>query len=429
MDQIQNVLLKVGMTASNNKYLKSIKNAFQRLLPLTMAGAVAILWSNVLVNDQTGLGAFFSPIMALEFLNPAFNAINFATISCIALWITVLLGYELGVENKNDGVSTALLAGAAMISISMTSQTVGDTSISGIFSKTLGSEGLFTGMIVAIVAVEFFSAISKIKALEIHLPEQVPDGIAQPFRELIPSFIVLAMISILGLFIRLATGYYVNDLIFNLIQTPLLAIGGSLPGMLTFCAISCLFWAVGLHGDNMISGVLSPILTALATQNMDLVAAHLAPVNIINNPFQRIFFATGGTGMVLSLTLAFLIFGKRPENKAVCKMALPANLFNIGEVNMFGLPVVLNPTLIIPFILAPIVAMTFGYVMTYLGICPIMVYNVPWTTPLFFYGWIASGSVMGGIMQLLSVILCVFVYAPFVKLYEKQQAALESTES
>lgn len=55
MDQIQNVLLKVGMAASNNKYLKSIKNAFQRLLPLTMAGAVAILWSNVLVNDQTGL--------------------------------------------------------------------------------------------------------------------------------------------------------------------------------------------------------------------------------------------------------------------------------------------------------------------------------------------------------------------------------------
>lgn len=100
-------------------------------------------------------------------------------------------------------------------------------------------------------------------------------------------------------------------------------------------------------------------------------------------------------------------------------MALPANIFNIGEVNMFGLPVSFNPT---SFIIAPIVYMIFGYVMTSVGICQVMYISVPWTMPLFFYGWLASGSIMGGIMQLAAVVISVLIDAPFVKIDEKQQA-------
>lgn len=422
MQVFQDKLLAFGMAANNQKYLKVIKNAFQKLMPLTMVGAIAVLWCNVLVHEQTGLGAFFKPIMALKFLNPAFDAINFATINCIALWITVLIGYELGTENKSDGVASALISAAALVSVSQTSQIIGETTIQGIFSGSLGSNGLFTGMIVAIIASELFAKLEKIDALKIKLPPQVPAGVAKPFEIMIPSFIVFTVVSIMGLLIQNSTGLFVNDLIFNLVQKPLVNIGGSLPGMIIFTLVSCLFWSVGLHGDNMIGGVLNPILTALTTANLEAVSAGLKPTNIINGTWQRIFFATGGTGMVLGLTLAFLIFGKREENKALCKMALPANIFNIGEVNMFGLPVVLNPTLIIPFILAPIVTMIFGYFATSLGLCPIMYNNVPWTMPLFFYGWIASGNLMGGVMQLIAVAISVCIYAPFIKIYEKQQA-------
>lgn len=82
MDKMADVLGRAGAWCGQNKYLSAIKNAFQNFMPLTIAGAIGVLWCNVLVNDQTGLGLFFKPIMALDFLNPAFQAVNFCTISC-----------------------------------------------------------------------------------------------------------------------------------------------------------------------------------------------------------------------------------------------------------------------------------------------------------------------------------------------------------
>lgn len=69
MDKMADVLGRAGAWCGQNKYLSAIKNAFQNFMPLTIAGAIGVLWCNVLVNETTGLGLFFKPIMALDFLN------------------------------------------------------------------------------------------------------------------------------------------------------------------------------------------------------------------------------------------------------------------------------------------------------------------------------------------------------------------------
>lgn len=133
--------------------------------------------------------------------------------------------------------------------------------MSGIFTSSLGSQGLFTGMIVAIVAVELFCGLFKLDKLKIKLPDQVPPQIAKSFEYLVPAFIEILIISLVGLGVKCGIlGVYINDVIFNVIQKPLLYIGGSLPGVLTFMFISLVFWSIGLHGDNMIGGVFNPIL-------------------------------------------------------------------------------------------------------------------------------------------------------------------------
>ncbi len=428
MEKFQNVLMKVGTWASQNKYLSSIKDAFQSFMPFTIIGAIGILWSNVIVNADTGLGAIFSPIMALEFLNPAFNALNFATINCITVAITFLIGAEIAERNGLDRMFCAVLAIGSLLTVTQSSYDFvvdGEVieSITGVFGTSLGSQGLFTGMIVGIIAVELFNLFFKFDKLKIKLPEAVPPQIARSFEYLIPGFIVMAIISILGLVCQMLTGSYVNDLIFNLIQTPLLSIGGSLPGILCFTLLIGLFWAVGLHGDNMVSGVFSPITTALIVENTEAVQAGLEPTNIVNWSWYRIFSCTGGTGMVLGLALAILIVGHRAENKSIASIGFTANLFNIMEVEAFGLPIVLNPILLVPFIVAPLVCVTLGYVLTAIGLCPIMYLNVPWTMPPFLYGFIASGgNIMGGVCQLIAVAVATIIYIPFIKMYEKQQA-------
>lgn len=432
METFQNVLMKIGIFAGENKYLSSIKNAFQTFMPFIIIGAVGVLWSNVICNDQTGLGAIVPGIMNLSFLNPAFNALNFATIGCITIPITFLIGAELGAKENDNIMFSGLLAVVALLTVTQSSMDIFKDgklveSVSGIFSASLGSQGLFTGMLVGIITVELFFVLFKFDRLKIKLPEQVPPQIAKSFEYLIPAFITILIISLIGLAINIWTGAYLNDLIFNIVQQPLLHIGGSLPGVLTLMFISLVFWAIGLHGDNMIGGVFNPILTTLGVQNLEAVQTGLEPTNIVNNTFHRAFFATGGTGCMLGLTIAMLLICKRPENQSIAKLALVPELFNIGEVSMFGVPIVLNPTLVIPFIIAPLVTVIFGYVLTMLHICPIMYVDLPWTMPPLIITFLGSGgNIMGPVCQLLGIILSALVYLPFVKIYEKQQAQLAS---
>ena len=431
MEKMQDTLSKVGEWSASNKYLVAIKNAFEKYMPLIIIGAIAVLWTNVIVNDQTGLGALWKPIMNLSFLNPAFNAINFCTMGIIALGITFLVGYELAKNYKFSSSFCGFLSVVAWVSMLNTTQTIVNVeketvSVSGLFSGVLGTDGLFTGMIIAIVTVELFRALYSIDWLKIKLPDQVPEGVARSFEYLLPAFVLLLITSMLSLVIQNVSGGYINDLIFNLIQKPLTYVGGSLPGILCLTLISGLFWSVGLHGDNMIAGVVQPITLTLMLENTTAVEAGKAATNIVNWSFYRTFLATGGTGMVLGLTLAIFLVSKRADNRAIAKVAIIPNLFNIGEINMFGVPVVLNPFLIIPFILAPIVSITFGYIMTYIGFCPVMYVTMPWTMPPFLMGFLAAGgNIMAGITQLLAIALSVVIYIPFVKMYEKNQNQLD----
>lgn len=434
MEKKQETLSKVGEWSASNKYLVAIKNAFEKYMPLIIIGAIAVLWTNVIVNDQTGLGALWKPIMNLSFLNPAFNAINFCTMGIIALGITFLVGYELAKNYKFSPSFCGFLSVVAWVSMLNTTQTIVNVeketvSVSGLFSGVLGTDGLFTGMIIAIVTVELFRALYSIDWLKIKLPDQVPEGVARSFEYLLPAFVLLLITSMLSLVIQNVSGGYINDLIFNLIQKPLTYVGGSLPGILCLTLISGLFWSVGLHGDNMIAGVIQPITLTLMLENTTAVEAGKAATNIVNWSFYRTFLATGGTGMVLGLTLAIFLVSKREDNRAIAKVAIIPNLFNIGEINMFGVPVVLNPFLIIPFILAPIVSITFGYIMTYIGFCPVMYVTMPWTMPPFLMGFLAAGgSIMAGITQLLAIALSVVIYIPFVKMYEKNQNQLDQNK-
>ena len=88
MDKIADVLGRAGAWCGQNKYLSAIKNAFQNFMPLTIAGAIGVLWCNVIVNESTGLGIFFKPIMALSFLNQAFLAVNLVVSQLVSLLVS-----------------------------------------------------------------------------------------------------------------------------------------------------------------------------------------------------------------------------------------------------------------------------------------------------------------------------------------------------
>ena len=428
MEKFSEVLMRIGNWCSDNKYLSSIANAFQTFMPFIIIGAIGVLWSNVIVNDSTGLGALWKPIMALKFLNPAFDALNFVTIGCITIGVTALIGMEIAERNEIDSKFGAFLPLACLFTLIPTAQNVYDkagkaTTLQGVFSDSLGSNSMFTGMVVGILAIELFTALYKVDALKLKMPDQVPAGVSRSFEYLIPGFITLLIFSLIGVAVKNLSGVYLSELIYKAVQTPLQSVGGSIGGLLTLELIALLFWCVGLHGDNMINGVFLPLMTALSVENMNQVAAGHAATHIVNWSFARIVYATGGTGMCIGITLAILIVGKREENRAIAKLAFVPNLFNIMEVDMFGLPIVLNPILLIPFVISPIVTTLVAYFLTVIHIMPVIYLNLPWTMPPFLYAYLgAGGSVIAGLIQLGLIAISTLIYIPFIKIYEKQQA-------
>lgn len=446
MDQFSEKLTKFGMWAGNNKYLGSIKDAFQQFMPYTIVGAIGTLWSYVICNADSGLGALFPPIMVLDFLNPAFDALNFCTIGCITIGITFALGMELGRRNEENGYFTGLIAIASLLSVTNTSQLLGNIAVtlangssttlaevlpkgatvanlSAINTSVLGATGLFTGMVMAIVSVEIFSFFNKFDKFKIKLPDSVPPNIAGSFNALIPCSFTLIITCLIGLACNTFTnGLYLNDLIFNLVQAPLQNVGSTYIGGLVFVVVISLFWCVGIHGNNMTNAITQPLLLALLVENEQAIHAHQAATNIINQSYWSSFVTIVGTGIAGACTIAIFIAGKREDTRAIAKLALVPNCFNINEIIVFGLPIVLNPILCIGFILAPVASYTISYVLTAIKICPVMYINVPWTTPPVVSGFLASGgNIMGGVTQIICILAAVLVYIPCIKMYEKQK--------
>ena len=427
MDKIADVLGRAGAWCGQNKYLSAIKNAFQNFMPLTIAGAIGVLWCNVLVNESTGLGIFFKPIMALDFLNPAFQAVNFCTISCITVGITLGIAQEIGIWNmgaEKAGYIPGLVGLAAWLSVTNTSHVIegAKDAFTGIAGNELGATGLFTGMIIGVLSVELFCFFEKQDALKIKMPEQVPPGVARAFEVLVPATITLIITACIGSACYNLTGLYLNDVIKNGIQGPLGAVGATIPGVMIIYLVIMLFWLVGIHGNNMLSAVKEALFTPLALENVEAFNKGETPKNIINMYFLQMCGEFGGSGVTIGLVIAIMIFGKREDNKAIAGLSLVPGLFNINETVTFGIPMVLNPILGIPFVLTPIVLEIVGYILTVIGFCPVACLTVPWTCPPLIFGFLATGAnIMGAVTQVILIAISVVIYTPFLISYEKYQ--------
>ena len=102
-------------------------------------------------------------------------------------------------------------------------------------------------------------------------------------------------------------------------------------------------------------------------------------------------------------------------------MALVPLLFNINELMMFGVPVVLNPLYLLPFLCTPLVLTVISYLSVLTGLVPVATHTVEWTTPIFLSGYAATGSVAGSLLQLVNLAVGVGIYLPFVRLAQARQ--------
>jgi cellobiose PTS system EIIC component len=201
---------------------------------------------------------------------------------------------------------------------------------------------------------------------------------------------------------------------------PLVAVSDTYPAALAEIILMMLLWSLGIHGMNVVSSVAYPFWMAQLAANDAALKAGAPLPGIVCEPFFHMFTHIGGSGITWPLTIMFL-FSASKQLKSLGKIELIPAVFNINEPIIFGAPLVLNPRMFIPFILAPAVTVTINYIAFATQIVPRIVFQPPFTVPVFFGGLIATGGYwQGAVLQLVNLIVAGLIYYPFFKSYEKE---------
>lgn len=305
--------------------------------------------------------------------------------------------------------------------------TIGGWSVGGDSLARLGTSGLFTAILMSILAVQLYRLCIK-KNWVVRMPEAVPEGVSRSFSALIPVFVIsFVVLAIQAAFIFLGTDIYkVVAIPFGFVTK----LVDSLPGLLVIYFLVHALWLVGIHGANIVMGLVNPILLANMAENAKGASFAAA------GEFTNAYVTVGGSGATLVLCLLMAFVARSEQLKMLGRAALGPAIFNINEPLIFGLPIVYNPVLAIPFMIAPLVSTTIAYLGVSSGFAAKAIAQTPWPSPVGFGAFLGSG---GNFNAALLAIVCVLaagaVWFPFFKSYdnkllkEEQELAKESAIS
>ncbi|WP_134683867.1 PTS sugar transporter subunit IIC [Brevibacillus migulae] len=419
------VLGNVANKITNQKYIMAIKKAFVTLMPVIIAGAFATLVSNMIMGTESGL-AHFEAFRFLADYKPIMSAISYATLNFLTIGAVFLIGIELGRINGEKSLFPGLMALIAFISVIPTTLELDVNGTATMVKDVLARQfsdpkSLFLGMIMAILSVEIYCKLGRIDRLKIKMPDSVPSNVVSSFSSLIPAIITVLLTATLGFVFHNVTDLYLHEAVYKIIQQPLESVVQGLPGILTLMFVAQIFWVIGIHGNQMIKPIREPLLLGAIAVNMTAFQEGKEAPNIITMPFWDVYMTIGGSGLTLGLLIAIFIASKRTDMRSIAKLSIGPGIFNINEPVIFGLPIMLNPLMAIPFILTPLVTGTIGYIATATGFAGKAVVMVPWTTPVILSAWLSTAGSWGAVItQIICLAVATLIYLPFVMIANKK---------
>jgi PTS system cellobiose-specific IIC component len=401
---------------SEQKHLRAIRDGVVSALPFIIFGSIFLIIAFPPVSPDSAIAAWSTKHLA-EILIP-----YRLTMFIMTLYITFGIGYSLSQSYKLDPLSGALLSTASFL-FTVGVQMVKDVGFV-IPMTNLGGQGLFVGMIVSIFSVEILR-LCKTKNITIKMPSSVPTSVARSFEALIPVVIVLTIMTL----ITVVFGVNLHTIVGKVVA-PLVKAGDTYFGVLIPVFLITFFWSFGIHGVSVVGAVARPVWEVYLANNSAAVAAGKVLPHIAPETFFQWFIWIGGAGATLGLVIAMLLTAKSQYSKAMAKATIIPSLFNINEPVIFGMPIVLNPVLIIPFIITPLVGATIAYIATSIGLVSPTYVMVPWTLPAPIGAYLSTGGDWRAIiLVLVNLAISVLIYLPFFKMYDKKLVAQEIQDS
>lgn len=422
MNKLSEVLEKrlgpIALKIGNQRHLLAIRNGITLGMPLIIVGSIFLILGNLPISGYEDwlaangdLGAWFAKVV-----DGSFGLMGI--IAAFGIAYNYAKGYNV------DPASAGIISLSSFVIV--TPKMFDADGGAGISYGFMGSKGLFVAIIVSLVSADIFRRFIQ-KNITIKMPDTVPPEVSRSFSALIPAAVIITLWALLIKFLELLGIGNIHDIVMLVLGRPLGVLGGSLIGTVIGIMLNSLFWFTGIHGGNIVGSVLNPIYLINTDANRLALQAGKELPNIITSPFMDNFVYIGGGGATLALVIILVGFAKSKQLKTMGNLSLASGVFNINEPIMFGVPVVMNPTLIIPFALAPMAnaiityfAMSGGIVSKTVGVA------VPWTMPPVISGFLATGGdVKASVLQIILILIDFVIYFGFVKTLDKQLFAEE----
>lgn len=418
-DFLEKKILPFAAVISGQKHLLALRDGLILAMPLMIISSFFIIISQLPIPAYK---EFMISVFGEGWTTWELAMVRPATMNLIAIVATIGVSSTLVKSYGRDGTAAGFLSLSAYLVLTP----LGEGNMWP--QVPFGAQGLFMAMIIGLLVGEIYRLVLQ-RNWTIKMPSSVPPAISRSFEALIPAGIIIASALILRLLVSLTDFGSVQNVIYQVLQQPLTKAGTSLPGTLVAQFFNSFFWGLGLHGGQLVKSVMLPIWTTQMADNLNAFTAGMTVMpNIVTKQFIELFTWVGGSAGTLSLTVWMCLFAKSRQVKQIGKLAIGPAIFNINEPIIFGLPIALNPIMIIPFILAPMATITFSYLTMQAGIFPIPVgIDMPWTTPILISGYISTaGNFMGVVLQIINFFISLVIYYPFISLYDKQKLKEEA---
>ncbi len=440
MEMMEKYLMPLAAKMAANKHLTALKDGFVFTMPFLIIGSFVLLlvnlplrdpntaiyfeWYDILMNDwkaslvqpfyvSMGIMSVFVAFGIGSSLSQQYN-LNGTTGGFLSLYSFLLMGAKLEWVPIGGYEAANLLGNNDYL---MKTFHVNSGWMPIMDARYLDANGLFTAIIGAFISIEIYRFLVS-KKMTVKLPDSVPPAIAKSFELLTPIMLVTVLFHPLSLFIQNLKGMFIPAVLLDVFR-PLINGSDSLPAVLTIVVIVHVLWFAGLHGVNVVVAIINPIIFSNLAINQAAIINGAEPTVIFAGRFLDAFVFLGGSGATLGLAIA-MSMSKVDHLKSIGKISIIPGIFNINEPVIFGAPIVMNPILFIPFLIAPLVNATIAWIAVSSGLVGKIVNLVPWTTPGPLGALLATNfSIAAMVLSFGLVALSAIIYYPFLKVYEK----------
>ena len=395
--------------------VRAVRNGLINIIPVLIIGAFALILKTFPVDAYQNAIAAFAGGFFLELLNLVYSA----TFGALSVYMTFSISRSY-MKLKAD---REVVNGGAIVASLISFFILSGAYLEGYGTDSMGPKSMFLAIITGLGASALYIKFNKFLRNKRHTLFSA--GADREMNRMLSTLVPIALVALIFALIN-ATVIHIFDVdSFRMLLIEalnrLFSHGGTnfFKGFF-FVLLSSVLWFFGIHGSDTLEAVMQTYFTPGLLANQTAIANGGEAASILTKEFFDCFVLMGGCGSTICLLIAILIFSRNRARRSLGIAAAFPMIFNINEMMVFGLPIIFNPIMLIPFLAVPLVCYSVAYLAIFTGIVPMITSEVAWTTPIILGGYTATGSMAGAVLQVVNVLVGVLIYMPFVRLLDRR---------